>query len=140
MAKDTGIDRAAIEATYATIRPHVRLTPVVEVPAAELGLGDFTLVFKLESLQHAGSFKARGATANLLLRRPGRDGVTAASGGNHGTAVAYAAARHGAKATIFVPTICSPAKIARIRHYGAELVITGERYDDALAACLAFAA
>ena len=119
MANSSAIDRAAIEATYATIRPHVRCTPVVEVPATEFGLGDFTLVFKLESLQHSGSFKARGATANLLLRRPGRDGVTAASGGNHGTAVAYAAQRHGAKATIFVPTICSPAKIARIRHYGA---------------------
>ena len=134
------IDRAGIEATYATIRPYLRVTPVVEVPATEYGLGDFRLVFKLESLQHSGSFKARGATANLLLRRPGRDGVTAASGGNHGTAVAYAAQRHGAKATIFVPTICSPAKIARIRQYGAELVITGERYADALVACEAFAA
>jgi len=66
--------------------------------------------------------------------------VTAASGGNHGTAVAYAAQRHGVRATIFVPTICSPAKIARIRQYGAELVITGDRYADALVACEAFAA
>lgn len=76
----------------------------------------------------------------MLLRRPGRDGVTAASGGNHGTAVACVAQRHGVKATIFVPTICSSAKIARIRHYAAELVITGERYADALVACEAFAA
>lgn len=133
-------DRAAIEATYALIAPHLRLTPVVEIDASEFGMGDFTLVFKLELLQHSGSFKARGATANLLLRQPGREGVTAASGGNHGTAVAYAAQRHGVKATIFVPTICSPAKIARIRQYGAELVITGERYADALTACEAFAA
>lgn len=140
MAKLASSDRVAIEATYATIRPHLRFTPVVEVPATEFGLGGFTLVFKLESLQHSGSFKVRGAMTNLLLRRPGRDGVTAASGGNHGTAVAYAAQRHGAKATIFVPTICSPAKIARIRQYGAELVITGERYADALVACEAFAA
>ena len=139
MAKLDRLDRAAIEATYATIRPHVRVTPVVEVPAIEFGLGDFTLVFKLEYLQHSGSFKARGATANVLLRRPGREGVTAASGGNHGTAVAYAAQRHGVKATIFVPTICSPAKIARIRQYGADLVITGERYADALEACETFA-
>jgi len=139
MTKPQTVDRAAIESTYATIRPHLRFTPVVEVPAAEFGLGDFMLIFKLESHQHSGSFKARGATANLLLRRPGRDGVTAASGGNHGTAVAYAAQRHGAKATIFVPTICSAAKIARIRQYGAELVITGERYADALVACEEFA-
>lgn len=134
------IDRAGIEQTYEVIRPHLRCTPVVEIPASDFGLGDYTLVFKLELMQHSGSFKARGATANLLLRKPGRDGVTAASGGNHGTAVAYAAQRQGAKATIFVPTICSPAKIARIRQYGAELVITGERYADALVECEAFAA
>lgn len=134
------IDRAGIERTYEVIRPHLRCTPVVEIPAGDFGLGDFTLVFKLELMQHSGSFKARGATANLLLRKPGRDGVTAASGGNHGTAVAFAAQRNGAKATIFVPTICSPAKIARIRSYDAELVITGERYADALVACEAFAA
>jgi threonine dehydratase len=134
------IDRAGIEQTYDVIRPHLRCTPVVEIPASDFGLGDFTLVFKLELMQHSGSFKARGATANLLLRKPGRDGVTAASGGNHGTAVAYAAQRQGANATIFVPTICSPAKIARIRSYGAELVITGERYADALVECEAFAA
>jgi threonine dehydratase len=134
------IDRAGIEQTYEVIRPHLRCTPVVEIPASDFGLGDFTLVFKLELMQHSGSFKARGATANLLLRKPGRDGVTAASGGNHGTAVAFAAQRQGAKATIFVPTICSPAKIARIRSYGAELVITGERYADALVECEAFAA
>jgi threonine dehydratase len=134
------IDRAGIEKTYEIIRPHLRCTPVVEVPSSDFGLGNFTLVFKLELMQHSGSFKARGATANLLLRKPGRDGVTAASGGNHGTAVAYAAQRQGAKATIFVPTICSPAKIARIRQYGAELVIIGERYADALVECEAFAA
>lgn len=139
MANRMNIDRASLEVTYATIRPYLRFTPVVEVAATEFGLGGFTLAFKLECLQHSGSFKARGATANLLLRRPGRDGVTAASGGNHGTAVAYAARRHGAKATIFVPIICSPAKIARIREYGAELVITGERYADSLAACESFA-
>ena len=140
MPNSSTLDRASIEETYAIIRPHLRVTPVVEVAASEFGLGDYTLIFKLEFLQHSGSFKARGATANVLLRRAGRDGVTAASGGNHGTAVAYAAQRHGAKATIFVPTICSPAKIERIRSYGAELVITGERYADALVECEAFAA
>ena len=139
MANSSVLARPAIESTYATIRPHLRRTPVVEIPASEFGLGDFTLVFKLESLQHTGSFKARGATAAMLLRRPGADGVVAASGGNHGTAVAFAAQRQGVKATIFVPEVCSPAKIARIRQYGAELVITGERYADSLVACEAFA-
>jgi threonine dehydratase len=140
MANSYTIDRAAIEETYALLHPHLRLTPVVEIPAVEFGLGDFTLLFKLEYLQHSGSFKARGATANVLLRRAGRDGVTAASGGNHGTAVAFAAQRNGVKATIFVPTVCSPAKIERIRQYGAELIITGDRYSDSLEACEAFAA
>jgi threonine dehydratase len=140
MANSSTIDRTAIEETYALLRPHLRYTPVVEIPAGELGLGDFTLLFKLEYLQHSGSFKARGATANVLLRRAGRDGVTAASGGNHGTAVAFAAQRNGVKATIFVPTVCSPAKIERIRQYGAELIITGDRYSDSLEACEAFAA
>jgi threonine dehydratase len=85
-------------------------------------------------LQHSGSFKVRGAFANLLLRRPLGVGVVAASGGNHGAAVAYAAQRLGVKARIYVPTVSSPAKIARIRSYGAELVVHGDRYADALTA------
>src|SRR5947209_20349499 len=85
---------------------------------------------KLEFLQHTGSFKPRGAFANLLTRPAPRDGVAAASGGNHGAAVAYAAMRLGIRATIFVPQITSPAKIERIRDYGAELVVAGDRYAD----------
>jgi len=85
-------------------------------------------------LQHSGSFKARGAFANLLLRPLPAAGVVAASGGNHGAAVAYAAMRLGVRAKIFVPTVSSPAKIRRIREYGAELSIVGDRYADALAA------
>jgi threonine dehydratase len=128
------IDRDAIARTYAHIRPFIRRTPTVEVDADDVGLGDFRIVFKLESLQHAGSFKTRGAFANLLLREiPEATGVVAASGGNHGAAVAHAARRLGKPARIFVPTISSPAKIARIRDAGAELRITGERYADALA-------
>jgi threonine dehydratase len=134
------LDRESIRSVYGVIRAFVRATPIVEVPAVEFGLPECTLVFKLEFLQHSGSFKARGATANLLLRRPGPRGVVAASGGNHGAAVAYAAGRHGVKATIFVPSVCAPAKIARIREYGAHLVIEGDRYADALAACEEFAA
>src|SRR5829696_7221656 len=85
-------------------------------------------------MQHAGSFKTRGAFANLLLRQVPEAGVVAASGGNHGAAVAYAARTLGVPAAIYVPSISSPAKVERIRGYGAQLVVGGERYDDALAA------
>jgi len=112
----------------------VRQTPVVSARGADFGLADFPLTFKLEHLQHAGSFKARGAFANLLGRQLPAAGVAAASGGNHGAAVAYAAMRLGIRATIFVPTISSKAKVDRIRGYGAELVLVGDRYADALAA------
>jgi len=93
---------------------------------------------KLEQLQCAGSFKARGAFTNLLLREVPAAGVVAASGGNHGAAVAYAARRRGVPAKIFVPTVSAPAKIERIRQLGADLVVTGERYADALAAAQAW--
>jgi len=106
----------------------------VEVNGRDFGMSDFTLVLKLEQLQHSGSFKVRGAFANLLLRNVPAAGVVAASGGNHGAAVAYAAMRLGIPAKIFVPTVSSPAKIQRIREYGAELEVGGERYADALAA------
>src|SRR5262249_22724379 len=92
------------------------------------------LVFKLEQLQHSGSFKVRGAFANLLLRQIPDAGVVAASGGNHGAAVAYAAQTLGIPARIHVPTVSSPAKIARIRGYGADLVVEGNTYADALVA------
>src|SRR5687767_11733695 len=129
------IDRGAIRATERVIRPHVRRTPVVEVGAGDFGLDpSVTLVLKLELTQHAGSFKARGAFANLLTRKVPAAGVVAASGGNHGAAVAYAAQQLGVKARIYVPTVSSKAKIQRIRDYGADLVIEGERYADALAA------
>jgi threonine dehydratase len=134
------IDRATIETTHAVIRPHVRVTPILELTGADAGLAAFPLTLKLELLQHSGSFKARGAFANLLLRAVPAAGVVAASGGNHGAAVAYAAMRLGVPARIFVPTVSSPAKIARIRGYGADLVVGGERYADALAASQAYVA
>ena len=136
----TTIDREGIAATYVVIRPYTRVTPVVEVNGADFGLSRFTLLLKLEQLQHSGSFKARGAFANLLMRDVPETGVVAASGGNHGAAVAYAAMRLGVRAKIFVPTVSSPAKIQRIREYGAELVVVGERYADALAASEAWVA
>jgi len=128
------VDRAAIERTYGLIRPYIRTTPVVDASGADFGLAAIPLVLKLELFQHAGSFKTRGAFANLLTRAIPAVGVVAASGGNHGAAVAYAAMRLGAKARVFVPTVSSPAKIARIRSYGADLVVAGDRYADALAA------
>ena len=133
------LDREHITATAAAIRPHVRYTPVVEISGSDLGLPSNRITLKLELLQHAGSFKARGAFANLLLRQVPPSGVAAASGGNHGAAVAYAAHQLGVPATIFIPTISSSAKVERIRGYGAELIIGGERYADALAACEAWA-
>jgi threonine dehydratase len=113
---------------------------VLEVDGADFGLDGVALVLKLEHTQHAGSFKARGAFANLLTRAVPAAGVAAASGGNHGAAVAHAAMRLGHKARIFVPAISSPAKVVRIRSYGAELVVGGQAYADALAACEAWTA
>jgi len=132
------ITRDEISSAYDTIRPYVRRTPVVSIELGELP----SVTFKLEQLQCAGSFKARGAFANLLLRDVPPAGVVAASGGNHGVAVAYAASRVGSggqrsggvPARIFVPTVSAPAKMERIRQLGAELVVTGDRYADALAA------
>jgi threonine dehydratase len=96
--------------------------------------GGAKLTLKLELLQHGGSFKARGAFANLLLREVPGAGVVAASGGNHGVAVSYAAMKLGIRAKIFVPSVASQEKVDRIRANGAELVIGGERYADAQAA------
>ena len=128
------ISREEIVCTYSRIRPYIRRTPVIEVDGGEFGATGVTLCLKLELLQHTGSFKTRGALANLLTREVPPAGVAAASGGNHGIAVAYAAQRLGKRATIFVPSVASNAKRERIRNYGADLVIAGDRYADALAA------
>jgi len=128
------VDREGIARAHSLIRPFVRNTPVIEIESADWGLSGFRATLKLELLQHAGSFKARGAFANLLLREVPGAGVVAASGGNHGVAVAYAAKRLGKPARIFVPSVASPAKIQKIRDCGADLTITGDRYADALAA------
>jgi threonine dehydratase len=121
------LTRDDIHRAYDTIRPYLRRTPVIELDLA----GPVTL--KLEQLQCGGSFKARGAFTNLLLRDVPPVGVAAASGGNHGVAVAYAAHRLGIPARVFVPTVSSPAKIERISQL-ADLVVEGDRYADALEA------
>jgi threonine dehydratase len=128
------INRQQIAEVEKIIRPHIRRTPTLEVAGADFRLDSISLIFKLEFLQHAGSFKTRGAFTNLLTREVPQAGVVAASGGNHGVAVAYAAGKLGIPAKIFVPTVASSEKIDRIRRCGADLVITGERYADALAA------
>jgi threonine dehydratase len=128
------IDRDAIAATERLIRPHIRHTPAITIDGGDFGIEPAPLVFKLEFLQHTGSFKPRGAFANLLTRPAPAAGVVAASGGNHGVAVAYAAMRLGIKAAIFVPKVTSQAKLDRIRAYGAELVVTGDVYAEALTA------
>jgi threonine dehydratase len=134
----SGVGRREIERVREAIRPYVRVTPVVTVSGGDFGLAGFPITLKLELLQHSGSFKARGAFANLLMRKIPEVGVVAASGGNHGAAVAYAAMRLAIRAKIFVPTVAAPAKIARIRAYGADLDVGGERYADALAASTAW--
>jgi threonine dehydratase len=133
------VSGTAIVRTEKIIRPYIRRTPVIEMAGAELGIETHKLCLKLELLQHSGSFKARGAFANLLTRKIPAAGVVAASGGNHGAAVAYAAMKLNVAAKIFVPTVSSPAKLARIRDYGADLAVGGDRYADALAASEAWA-
>lgn len=137
---DTAVNRSAVAATYERIRSHIRRTPVIEIDAEDFGLEPRPLIFKLELFQHTGSFKPRGALASLLSLAIPSAGVVAASGGNHGLAVAFAARKAGTRATIFVPSVAASTKRARIREMGADLVIAGERYADALSASREFAA
>jgi threonine dehydratase len=130
----TVVTSQAIRTVEPRIRRYVRRTPAITVDRADFGLPPGRLVLKLEQLQHSGSFKARGAFTNLLLRDIPAAGVVAASGGNHGAAVAVAAHALGVPARVYVPHVCSPAKIARIRDYGAELVVVDGAYAEALAA------
>lgn len=129
--------RADVEAAAARIGSAVRRTPVLEVEGAEVGV-DGTIVLKLEHLQHSGSFKARGALNNILSLPAGAPGVAAASGGNHGAAVSWAAERAGVTADIFVPGTSTPAKLARIEEYGARLHLVDGDVGAALDACRQF--
>jgi threonine dehydratase len=131
--------RERVSQVHGAIRPFIRRTPTLTVDGSDLGCPGVTVTFKLEQHQCAGSFKARGAFANLLMREVPPAGVVAASGGNHGAAVAYAAHRLNIAATIFVPRVASPAKVEAILAAGAVLHVTGERYADALDASEEFA-
>ncbi|TRC87924.1 threonine/serine dehydratase [Mesorhizobium sp. WSM4310] len=139
MAQGNPVTRERIAAMEPRIRPYIRHTPVLRVDMADFDRPPLAVDLKLECLQHSGSFKARGAFTNLLERPVPKAGVVAASGGNHGAAVAYAAMRLGHKATIFVPEVSPQAKLDRIRSYGADLVVGGARYAEALAASERFA-
>jgi threonine dehydratase len=136
----TVVTSQGIRSVEPVIRRYVRRTPVITVDRADFGLPPGPLVLKLEQLQHSGSFKVRGAFANLLLRDIPEAGVVAASGGNHGAAVAFAAQTLGIPARVYVPHVSSPAKIARIRDHGAELVLVDGAYSEALAASQEWAA
>lgn len=140
MSTSFAVDSSQIIRAESLIRRHIRRTPIVEVDGADFGINGVRLVLKLELLQHAGSFKARGAFHNLLKHDIPRAGVVAASGGNHGAAVAFAAMRLGKPATIFVPSVSAPSKMERIRGYGAHLVVEGDLYVESLAASVRFAA
>lgn len=128
-----------ISRTHQLISALIRKTPLFEVAPDDFGLrNDFRLFLKLELFQRTGSFKARGAAANMELRDIPPAGVAAASGGNHGAAVADAATRRGIPVSVFVPEISDPAKTHRIAATGASLVVDGAQYADALDNCLAF--
>lgn len=115
--------RDDIRAAHARIAPHIRRTPVLTLEADALGL-PFPVAFKLEHTQITGSFKLRGALNNMLSRDVPEAGIVAASGGNHGAGVAYAATKLGHKSVIFVPkVIAKEVKLQRMRDYGAEVIV-----------------
>ena len=130
------IERSQIEAAAARIKGHVRRTPVITLEPGDL-LPNHAVTLKLEHLQHTASFKARGAFNAMLSTDVPKAGVIAASGGNHGAAVAFAARALGHRAEIFVPSIVAPAKRARLESYGAAVTIAGEEFAEALEACIA---
>lgn len=140
MNNGTEITRERIQATERVIRPYIRRTPILEVDGADFGLDSIKITLKLELLQHAGSFKARGAFTNILTRDVPPVGVVAASGGNHGVAVAFAAMKLHKPATIFIPSVASKTKLDRIRKCGAELIMAGDRYAESLEASEAWTA
>jgi threonine dehydratase len=125
--------RAEIEAASKRIAGYIRTTPVMHLEAGAWGI-DGHLVLKLEQLQHTGSFKTRGAFNRILSNRVPKAGVIAASGGNHGVAVAYAAQQLGYPAEVFVPEVCPPVKVQRLRDYGAQVTLVGATYAESLEA------
>jgi threonine dehydratase len=131
-------DIAAAARVFEARYPHfLRRTPLWKLPGSALGVGCREVWLKLEHLQAGGSFKARGMLCRLLSQPIPASGVIVASGGNAGIATAAAARELGVRCEVFVPTVSSPAKQAKLRELGAEVVVTGAAYADALQACLA---
>jgi threonine dehydratase len=134
------VNREAVEAAVARLRPHegafLRRTPLWKLPGAAFGVDCAEVWLKLEHLQASGSFKARGMLNRLLANDIPPTGVIVASGGNAGIATAAAARRLGVRCEVFVPSVCSPAKQARLRELGAEVVISGDVYAQALQSSL----
>ena len=126
------VDRADIEAAAARIAGRVRRTPVVEAAPG--------VVLKLELLQHAGSFKPRGAFNTVLSQELPPQRLVAASGGNHGLAVAHVGHALGLRTDVFVPDIASAVKVDAIRARGATVHQGGANYAAAHAASAAMAA
>ncbi|NNU41961.1 threonine/serine dehydratase [Ramlibacter montanisoli] len=118
-------------------RAFIRRTPLWKLPGSALGVACAEIWLKLEQLQVGGSFKARGMYNRLLANPIPASGVIVASGGNAGIATAAAARALGVKCEVFVPTVSSPAKQAKLRELGADVVVTGAVYAEALEACLA---
>jgi threonine dehydratase len=134
------IDRSQIESTLfkfdAGYRHFLHQTPLFKLPGAALRMDCAEVWLKLEQFQTSGSFKARGMLNRLLSNPIPESGVIVASGGNAGIATAAAAKLLGVPCEVFVPTISSPAKQARLKALGATLHVTGNAYSEALAACL----
>jgi threonine dehydratase len=127
------VTRQDVDEARTRIAGYVRTTPVLRLERGVLGLAG-EIVLKLELTQHTGSFKPRGAFNKLLSSSVPEAGVIAASGGNFGLAVAYAAHTLGHRAEVFVPETSPPVKARKIRALGAEVTIVPGYYDDAQAA------
>lgn len=129
---------ARVAALFARDWPHfIRRTPLWVLPGKALGLANEEVWLKLEHLQTSGSFKARGMFNRLLSNEIPASGVIVASGGNAGIATAAAAKELRVKCEVFVPTVSSPAKQQKLRELGAQVVVTGAVYAEALEACFA---
>jgi threonine dehydratase len=134
------VTQADVAAARGRLGIQVRRTPVLRVEADQLTASHPACWLKLESLQCTGAFKARGALNSLLAARIPPAGVCAASGGNHGQAVAWAARLAGVPASVFVPVTCPPVKLRRLAGYGANVTVIGEAYEESRASAEHFAA
>lgn len=134
------VTRADVVAAQKRLGTLIRRTPAIRIEAGQLGVAHPAFWLKLESLQATGAFKARGALNCLLAADLPAAGVCAASGGNHGQAVAWAARLVGVPATVFVPTTCPSVKLRRLAEYGAGITVTGDVYEESLVCAEQFAA